>query len=251
MPMLLKVLVLYILPKSHTMSTTTEANKSLLISFLTLRRTIGYLGIGLPLILVAGSAVIANCGQVQPSISAYYHTVMRDVFVAVISMIAIFLFTYKGYDQYDKISCKLASIFAMGVAFFPTGIEELEVCVVNYELAASSRLIGQLHLFFACCFFLTISYISIGLFTKTNKKVLSITKQRRNLIYRVSGYLIIACLVAIAIYWWVILDMFPGSKNLRLVFFLETIALIAFGVSWLIKGQFILKDEVETSSIGN
>ncbi|NRB50900.1 MAG: DUF998 domain-containing protein [Saprospiraceae bacterium] len=228
-----------------------DANKSLLISFLTLRRTIGYLGIGLPLILVAGSVVMANCWQVQPSISAYYHTVMRDVFVAIISMIAIFLFTYKGYDQYDKVSCKLASIFAMGVALFPTGIEELEACAVNYELAASNRLIGQLHLFFACCFFLTISYISIGLFTKSNSKTLSITKQRRNRIYRLSGYLIIACLIAIAIYWWVILDMFPGSKDLRLVFFLEAIALIAFGISWLIKGQFILKDRVEISSIGN
>lgn len=232
------------------MSTTTgssnDANNSLLISFLTLRRTIGYLGIGLPLILVAGSVIIANCEQVQPSISAYYHTAMRDIFVAVISMIAIFLFTYKGYDQYDKVSCKLASIFAMGVALFPTGIEELGFCVVNYDLAASNELIGQLHLVFACCFFLTISYISIGLFTKSNKKTLSIPKQRRNLIYRIAGYLIIACLVAIAIYWWVILDLFPGSENLRLVFFLETIALIAFGVSWLIKGQFILKDKVES-----
>lgn len=225
------------------MSTVDSSNNdTLLISFLTLRKTIGYLGIGLPLILVIGSVMVADCDVIQPSISAYYHTEMRDVFVAVISMISIFLFTYKGYDQHDKVSCKLASIFAMGVALFPTSIEELKTCFVNYELASSSALLAPLHLFFACSFFLMISYISIRLFTKSDQDPLPPRKRRRNRIYRFSGYLIISCLITIAIYWWILLKLYPDSEDLRPVFFLEAVALIAFGVSWLIKGEFLLKD---------
>ena len=35
---------------------------------------------------------------------------------------------------------------------------------------------------------------------------------------------------------------FPQINSLKLAFWLETIALIAFGVSWLTKGQAIFKD---------
>lgn len=221
----------------------TESENSLVISFLSLRRLIGYLGIGLPLILIVGSVLVGDCKEIQPSISAYYHTIMRDIFVAVISMIAIFLFSYKGYDSADRISCKLAALFAMGVALFPTEIGELTPCVVGS--GNDNELIGHLHLFFACSFFLMISFISIYLFTKTDKATPSKEKRTRNKIYKGAGYLIIGCLIGIGVYWWVVLGVFPDSAKLKPVFFFEAFALLAFGVSWLIKGQFLLRDSGE------
>lgn len=56
-------------------------NKQLVISYLTLRKTIGILGIFLPLTLVIGSILFGDCITIQQSISNYYHTNMRDVFV--------------------------------------------------------------------------------------------------------------------------------------------------------------------------
>jgi hypothetical protein len=50
----------------------------------------------------------------------------------------------------------------------------------------------------------------------------------------------VACIVLIAVYSW-FLSGTPLS-SLRPVFWLETFALWAFGTSWFIKGETLLKD---------
>ena len=52
-----------------------------IISYYTMRRAIGVLGITLPLILLAGSFLLGDCKEVQGSISTYYYTNMRNIFV--------------------------------------------------------------------------------------------------------------------------------------------------------------------------
>ena len=55
------------------------------------------------------------------------------------------------------------------------------------------------------------------------------------------GYTILASIALI-----VLLAIFPHSaliKKLDPVFWLESLAVVAFGVSWLTKGEMILKDE--------
>ncbi len=83
-----------------------------LISYQLLRKWIGILGILLPLILVTGSFLIDNCREIQDSISAYYFTRMRDVFVGMVSAIGLFLMTYKGYGKTDTIASNLGGVFA-------------------------------------------------------------------------------------------------------------------------------------------
>ena len=84
-----------------------------LISYLMLRKTIGILGLAFPIALIIGSVAFFGCQEVQGSISAYYHTDMRNLFVGVLCAIGLFLFTYTGYDSTDATAGNIACMFAL------------------------------------------------------------------------------------------------------------------------------------------
>ena len=123
---------------------------------------------------------------------------------------------------------------AIGVALFPTTPE--------FDPTARDKVIGAMHLLFAAAFFLTLAFFSLILFRKTDPtKQPTRKKQQRNLIYAVCGYAILACIGLI-----VVIAQLPGDtavKRLEPVFWLESLAVVAFGVSWLTKGEAILKDD--------
>ena len=98
------------------MATPPQNTSPLLISFLTLRKAIGFLGISIPAVMIIGTFTIGGCTHVQNSISHYYYTVMGDVFVGFLISTGIFLITYKGYDLRDNIVSFLAGIFIICVA---------------------------------------------------------------------------------------------------------------------------------------
>ncbi|WP_435356575.1 hypothetical protein [Emticicia sp. SJ17W-69] len=227
-----------------------NANTPHLISYLYLRRAVGFLGFALPIILVLGSVLIGNCQEIQSSISSYYHTLMRDVFVGTLCAIALFLFSYKGYanDKRDNIAGTFASFFAIGVAFFPTAPDmPLPPCdsfLCNIPSVITNPFISKLHFVFATLFFLVLTYFSLVLFTETkNKKTQTEQKKQRNRIYRICGYIMLVCIILIAIYFFVLEKKYPDLAKYTPVFWLETIALWAFATSWLIKGELLLKDK--------
>lgn len=87
---------------------------TLVIDYLRLRRAVGLLGVLLPFIL------LALAGE-QPSLSAYYYTPARDVFVGLLLVIAALLGAYRGYDRGDRICSALAAVSLAVVALVPCG----------------------------------------------------------------------------------------------------------------------------------
>lgn len=219
-------------------------NTQLIVSYLTLRKAIGYIAILIPFILVLGSVVLGNCTEVQSSISDYYHTVMRDGLVGCICAISFFLYTYRGYDEKDFWATRLAATFALLVAFFPTVYTDEIVFPCNTVRLLENSLVNTIHFSSALLFFLTLAYISLFLFTKSDKSQaqLSTPKRNRNRIYRVSGFIMLGCLVLLAMYFAWLRYVFPGLKGYDPVFWLESIALWAFGISWLTKGEVFYGD---------
>lgn len=216
-------------------------NDKLLISYLTLRKSVGLLGFILPITLVVGSAVVGNCEEVQSSISNYYHTAMRDIFVGIMCAIALFLFTYNGYDKRDKYAAQLGSICALGIAFFPTSVLiPLPIC--NILPIVKNPFIGILHFVFATVFFLDLAYFSLFLFTES-KGDMTPEKRKRNLIYRICGIVMLTCIVLIAIYVFFLEKKLPNPEKYDVVFYLETAALWAFASSWLVKGEMFVADK--------
>lgn len=212
--------------------------ETLAISYLTIRIVIGILGIAFPFILVIYSMVFGNCKVIQVSISSYYHTEARDIFVGVLCVFSVFLYAYKGYDQTDNIAANLASLFALGIAFFPSSVKSyLTECIPE---VIDKKLTGTLHLIFAFFFFLILAYITFFLFTKGSEGP---TKQKikRNRWYRIAGATMLTSVILIILYIYVLQNRL-NIQEYTPVFWLESIALWAFGISWLIKGQVLLKD---------
>jgi hypothetical protein len=212
-----------------------------LISYITLRKAVGILGILFPVVIVGGSFIIGGCEEIQSNLSTYYHTRMRDLFVGILCAIALFLFAYKGYTRIDSIAGNVACVFAILVAFFPTSTTEpLTSCILNpYENNISS----SIHFLSAGGFFLTMAYFSIFLFTKKEPNSTRM-KLKRNRVYRICGYIILGSILLMAVFYS--LDKYkvlPDLTRYDPILWLETLALWAFGVSWLVKGRTILTDK--------
>ncbi len=196
-------------------------------SYLALRKAVGWIGILLPFVLMLGGFLFFNEVSILRNISLYYHSGMRDVFVGAICAIALFMFFYKGYDNWDNWAGNLAGFFALGIALFPT----VEAPPYNFS--------SKVHFICAASFFLILSAFSMFLFTR---KEANPTKRKltRNKIYIICGSVMIASLAAIMIFFIFIAAGHPHSK---FVFWAETVALIAFGVSWLTKGGTLYPDK--------
>ncbi|MBA2614033.1 MAG: DUF998 domain-containing protein [Bacteroidetes bacterium] len=224
-----------------------EKENKLVLSYLTVRKIIGILGILFPLILVLGTLLFGQCKQVQLSISNYYHTNMRDVFVGYVCTLSIFLLSYKGYDLTDRIVSALAGIFGLTVALMPTNIKldpitglippcNIWCDVQRYEI------IGIIHLSAAGLFILSLCYFSLFLFTKGETNPTP-EKVKRNLVYKVCGYIMLVCVILLIIFFALPKSVYNNLVIYKPTFCLETIAFIAFGFSWLVKGEALLKDE--------
>ena len=101
---------------------------------------------------------------------------------------------------------------------------------------------------FTAGFFLTLAYFSLFLFTKSDREMTR-KKRQRNIVYRACGYVILLAIALIVLGGLILyLELLPDAtvrmvKSLDPLFWLESIAIVAFGVSWFVKGEAILKDE--------
>jgi len=120
------------------------------------------------------------------------------------------------------------------VALFPTA---------PVNPSAHARDISYVHLACAGLLFAALAVISFWLFTRTDQVKGRRTNKRkkiRDLIYRGCGIVIALCLALVPIESLVIGAPIQGIHPL---FWLEAIAVVAFGISWLVKGEAILKDK--------
>lgn len=202
---------------------------SAVISHLTLRKTLGILGILLPIILVVGTIVCGEYEKIQDSISQYYYSNMGDIFVGILFTYALFLFAYKGYDWKDNLAGHLGCFFALGVALLPCN--------------SDNEIISTLHVVSAVLLFSTLAYFSIFLFTKSkHEKPLPQKKKIRNRCYRACGFTIIGSIILMFVYSIFLKGKYDGLDNLKPIFSLETLALWSFGLSWIIKGEVLMRD---------
>jgi hypothetical protein len=217
----------------------TNRRQSLIVSYLTMRRLIGVIGIALPIIVVFGG-FIQNGFVILDSISNYYYTNMRDFFVGLLFGIALFLISYTGYEKIDNIVGNLSGLFALGIIMFPDSMYTGKDVKVGIFLL-NDTLSGYIHLIFSALFFLLLSFNSIFLFTKHGPGPITKEKRHRNLIYRLCGIVMIFSMLCIITYT----TFFKTTIIWKIhpVLILESIALLAFGISWLIKGHTFYKDK--------
>ncbi len=217
-----------------------HTGQSIIISFLTMRKVIGAFGLFLPFVLIIGSIIYGIKPQFLGSISEYFYTNMRDIFTGVLCALSLFLLSYFGYDIQDTIVSKICGVCALGVALFPMKFitKTLQPCI---SIIHNPDLSQVIHYSSAGLLFSAFSYMTLVLFRKSNTKILSKEKSIRNSFFLVCGIIIISSLFLI-----IIIDIFFPKSPIQKIFpvlWLESIILIAFGISWLIKGQVFFKDK--------
>jgi hypothetical protein len=192
--------------------------------YLALRRAVGLIGILLPFTLMLGNFFVFRGEIVLRSISRYYHSDMRNVFVAALCAMALFMFFYSGYGRRERWAGVLTGVLTLGVVFFPT------------TLIGPTDLVGKLHYACAGLLFLLLAWISLFHFPRKRPG------SRKNVTDKIQiscGLLMVACVVAIVLYYAFI--RVEGTETI-FVFVAETIALVAFGVSWLTEGLDLKKE---------
>ncbi len=197
-----------------------------------LRQAIGYVGVLLPVLLwlVARWRTEEGFPRWRPldSISEYYHSGAVAILTGALAALAVFLFTYRGYQnagkRWDQLTGKIACFAALGVSFFPT------VAISPFRPPLWwSPWMGMVHFASAATLFASFIFYSLFLFPMSDPKsgVRTPSKKKRNLIYRACGVGMVICVAWAAI----------GHVLLRAIFWPETLALWLFGVSWLTKGR--------------
>lgn len=191
-----------------------DRQRPTVVSALAIRRAIGVLGVLLPVVLIGGDGL-----DVKSTISDYYGSPMVGIFVGTLVAIAVCLWVYKGYDRCDDLLGNVGAVLALGVALFPV-IHGRSVEVAHY--VAATGLFSVLALF-------------CRQFRKTNSQEPDPGKTKRNRTYLASGWTIVVCMALIGVVNYY--EIAPDSSP---VFWLETLAIYSFAISWFSKGRTLL-----------
>ena len=208
----------------------------MVMSYLTMRKCVGGIGGLLPFALLIGNELIGY--GTEPSMSAYYYTPMRNIWIGALCALGIFLIAYDGWDLADKIITNIAGVSTLGVALCPT--TPLVGQVTTREMT-----VGTFHLAFAAAAFLMLGLMSLRFATRTAMPpglplrkwigyALGFTPPGDSTataaeigVYRASGFVILA---GVAIFY----PMTKAGWDWLLV--LEAVMLVSFGVAWFLKG---------------
>ena len=213
------------------------------VSYHVLRQMIGWLGIALPFSILFYSYIVSSCGGLETSISEYYHTEMRDILVGILCILGIFMVTNQAFALPDRIASTFAGVCAIGIAMFPTDDHPVTPCGIDNSI---TPLVGTIHYVATAGLFLAFAYMSIFRFRKSDKSKADRTHQKnvRNNIYLACGLTILGCIAVLFLHRII---AGPSRTGWSMTFWFETITLIAFGTSWIIKGEAFLADKPKPS----
>ena len=203
----------------------------LAVSYLFLRRAVGLIGALLPIAVPLGYSITTGRWQLMESLSIYYYTDVRNVFVGSLCAVGVFLICYR-YQRWDDLASTFAGAFAIGVAFCPT---------LPPNPSDLARVLGVLHDVFAIAFFITMALMCLLLFTRSDvaPSERSSQKNTRNGVYVVCGVVILVFTVLA-----VLSSFVPQSfvNEVHPLFWCEAVGTFTFGVAWWIKGQTLWRD---------
>lgn len=221
-------------------------------SYSYLQKVVGVIALALPFGVAVGDLVLD--GQaVRGSISAYYYGRTGGYFVGSLCALAVFFLSYdyrpRPGHKIDNALSNVMSAAMIAVALLPTPSQ-------GSAAVGGPRLVGYAHKASAAVVFGLLAVFSLYHFTKSagevsvdmgwKRRLMRIfrndpdhstakgKKLVRNKIYRFCGWTIVGCMLAIALS-----DLFHWN----LVFWLESVAVLAFGFSWLVKGGAVLADD--------
>lgn len=190
-------------------------------SFFAMRWTMFGIGVALPPALWIWLLVVDTGRPLPDSLSGYYHTDARNLFVGALVASGLLLFLYKAFDKTENLLLNVAGLAAIGVAFFP--------CKPDPGATDGSPAGYWEHGVFALITFGGMGLVAVFLASST-VRLLADERLRARFawIYRILGLaMIVAPLAAI-----VVTRM---TKETHATFWVEAAGLYAFAAYWLVK----------------
>jgi hypothetical protein len=162
-------------------------------------------------------------GEPLKSISESYHYRARDWFVGLLFAIAGLVFSFKGQGRFERRLTILA------------GLSLVIVAVAPCECQRSKNILSPLHFPAAAIVFSILAYFCWRFKKTANTKFETYPESRRRVqIYTMCLYGMIGCIGMAAFYVAARLAKQPiDEKFPDYIFWLETLGLVSFGVSWL------------------
>jgi hypothetical protein len=202
-----------------------------------LMKAVGIIAVLLVPVLVVGDALWSGDG-LEGSISSYYYTPMRNVFVGSMCALAVFFLSYNHRPlpsfKPDMRLSRAASVVTVGVALLPTTSDA-------DTASGAEKAVGTAHLICAGALFVILAVFCLFFFTRTDAGPPQGMKRVRNAVYRTCGYVIVTAIALV-----LVTNVVSPPDSWNALFWLETVAVLAFGASWLVKSGFlgILADRV-------
>ena len=205
------------------MSMETAWGENSALSYRNMRAIIGYVGLALPVVLLLAGLVD---GHIESSLSAYYYTKVGNVFTGALCAIGIFLLAYRLTSwAIDNIATTLAGISALGVAFFHAAPQNATLDQLR---------LANVHLTCAAALFILLGAISLLIFPKDMSEEEKQQQKWRVPCYRGLGAAIWLSIILMPMLNWLASSFYD---NHHVFFILETVCVMAFAVSFILKGH--------------
>jgi len=225
----------------------------LLISERALQQTVGWIAFLMPISVRLLAFLSPDQVWTTNSISAYYYSSARDVFVGALAVGGVVMAFFNTGHRHDRWLSILAGASAIGIALFPmkisigvlrspnTILPDDESKLVDTLLHAPHGPLGY-HFIFVAIFFVLTFYLVAFRFRANTPSLPTQEKRQRNKVYIACG-----AIMAVAFVWIAILELNGQQQS---IFWPETLAVMAFSAAWLVKGQLVLKDGPAANAAG-
>ncbi len=204
-------------------------------SYMTLRALVGGMGLLLPLLLfLIDSRLFQETPDPRGSLSAYYYSGVRDLFVGALCVTGAFLVTYKVAERnLDNTASIVAGLAALVVALFPTGRPDDALGLTSVQRVFTEEWVERIHFGAAAVFILSLGLVSVTFGIREGKRDPSDDQRRSPLFWR-RFHIGCAGVIAAAVVFIAFSKLVVGPPGYLLIG--EVAAVWAFGASWLMKG---------------
>ncbi|MDP9492255.1 MAG: hypothetical protein M3P42_08685 [Actinomycetota bacterium] len=202
-------------------------------SYLVMRVLVGALAVALPPLLVFGDGIGFDADPFpRGSLSSYFFSGTREIFVGTLSATAVFLLTYKVAERnLDNTLSWLAGIAVLSVAMFPTNPPS-NADLTPLQERLGENLVATIHYISAATFIGSLGVISFFFGVREGKRRQRTSKLSPKFWRRYHWFC--AGTIAAAIVGIVIAELIGWPPKALLIG--EWVAVWAFGASWLMKG---------------
>ena len=204
-------------------------------SYLIMRTVVGLLGIALPFALVlVGTVWLGASSSLRESLSAYYYSGARELFVGGLSATGVFLITYKVAEiNLDNTLSLLAGLSVLIVALFPTGRPNDGIALTPLQNRLGESFVSRTHFTAAGVFILSLAVITYYFGKREGAR--DARPGRRSPRFWQTYHWICAAVILVAFAWSGVTQFFDVGPS-RALLYGEVVAVWAFGASWLWKG---------------